>query len=29
MREAGSYNVGFTLESDNQEILKMINKKID
>ena len=29
MKEAGCYDVGFALESGNQEILEMMNKKID
>ena len=29
MRQAGCYEVGFSLESGNQEILEMMNKKID
>ncbi len=29
MKESGCYDVGFALESGNQEILEMMNKKID
>jgi len=29
MRQAGCYEVGFSLESGNQEILEMMNKKIE